>query len=26
MDVIHHFELEGRTIPKPRVRPMQEVL
>lgn len=25
-DVIRHFELEGRRLPKPRVRPMQEVV
>lgn len=24
-DVIHHFEIEGRSIPAPRIRPMQEV-
>jgi hypothetical protein len=24
-DVIRHFEAEGRTLPSPRVRPMQEV-
>ncbi|MGA1195695.1 MAG: pilus assembly protein HicB [Candidatus Latescibacterota bacterium] len=25
-DVLHHFESEGRRLPKPRIRPMQEVL
>ena len=25
-DVIAHFESEGRSLPPPRVRPMQEVL
>ena len=25
-EVVHHFRQEGRTLPKPRVRPMQEVL
>jgi hypothetical protein len=24
-DVIRHFEVEGRTLPSPRIRPMQEV-
>jgi len=24
-DVIRHFESEGRTLPEPRIRPMQEV-
>jgi len=24
-DVIHHFESEGRSIPIPKIRPMQEV-
>lgn len=24
-DVIDHFEAEGRTLPPPRIRPMQEV-
>jgi len=24
-DVVRHFESEGRTLPAPRVRPMQEV-
>jgi hypothetical protein len=24
-DVIQHFETEGRLIPKPRIRPMQDV-
>jgi len=24
-DVIHHFETEGRSLPNPRIRPMQEV-
>jgi hypothetical protein len=23
-DVIRHFEIEGRSLPKPRIRPMQE--
>ena len=25
-DVIHHLEAEGRPLPPPRVRPMQEVM
>ena len=25
-DVISHFESEGRSLPEPRVRPMQEVV
>ena len=25
-DVIDHFETEGRSLPKPRVKPMQEVV
>jgi len=25
-DVIHHFAAEGRPLPPPRIRPMQEVL
>ncbi|RJP29289.1 MAG: pilus assembly protein HicB [Candidatus Omnitrophota bacterium] len=25
-DVIHHFESEGRDLPVPRIRPMQEVV
>lgn len=24
-EVIHHFETEGRALPSPRIRPMQEV-
>ncbi len=24
-EVIHHFQEEGRSLPEPRVRPMQEV-
>ena len=24
-DVIHHFKTEGRQLPRPRIRPMQEV-
>ncbi len=24
-DVIHHFEAEGRSLPSPCIRPMQEV-
>jgi len=24
-EVIHHFEAEGRSLPAPRVKPMQEV-
>ncbi len=24
-DIIHHFEAEGRSLPSPRIRPMQEV-
>ena len=24
-DVIYHFETEGRSLPHPRIRPMQEV-
>jgi hypothetical protein len=24
-EVIRHFEVEGRTLPSPRIRPMQEV-
>ncbi|HAS51626.1 MAG TPA: pilus assembly protein HicB [Gammaproteobacteria bacterium] len=24
-DIIHHFEVEGRTLPKPCIHPMQEV-
>jgi predicted RNase H-like HicB family nuclease len=25
-DVIRHFEAEGRALPRPRIRPMQEVV
>lgn len=25
-DVIHHFTSEGRPLPRPRIRPMQEVM
>ena len=25
-DVIHHFVAEGRLLPRPRIRPMQEVV
>jgi hypothetical protein len=25
-DVIRHFDAEGRTLPDPRIRPMQEVM
>jgi hypothetical protein len=25
-EVIHHFAAEGRPLPRPRIRPMQEVL